>query len=224
VEPVLGSRLSLLPDVDTDDDARAAEEAVVREADRLEAILSLHRPQSPFSRWRRRELRRPPPEVVAVLRTAAEWFERTSGAFNPCLGAVMRRWRRAELEQRAPEPAELRALAQVGQVLPFEVVADDVVAVGDCETVDVQAVAKGWVVDQLIAAALAISGVRSVLVDVGGDVRHAGAASALVALEDPFRVADNAPPAAVVRLADGALATSGGVVGAGGSRVAGTGT
>ncbi len=210
LEPVLGSRLSLLLDVDADDVAEVAEELVVREVDRLEAILSLHQPQSPFNRWRRRELRRPPTEVVAVLRMAAEWFERTSGAFNPCLGAAMRYWRRAELEQRAPEPAELRALAQLGQVLPFEVVADDVVAVGDCAMVDVQALAKGWVVDQLVAAALGVSGVRSVLVDIGGDVRHAGPAVALVALEDPFRVADNAPPVTVVRLADGALATSGG--------------
>ena len=210
MEPVLGSRLSLVLDVAAAEVAGVAEEAVVREADRLEAILSAHRPQSPFSRWRRRELTQPPAEVVAVLRLAAEWFERTSGAFNPGLGAVMRRWRQAELDQHVPDRAELRVLAEAARVLPFELAADDVVAVGDCGTVDVQAVAKGWVVDRLVATALAVGGVGSVLVDVGGDVRHGGAASALVGLEDPFGVADNGRPLTVVRLEDAALATSGG--------------
>ena len=60
VEPVLGSRLSLLVDVEHEDLAAGVEAAVVQEADRLEAILSVHRSESPFSRWRRGSLPRLP--------------------------------------------------------------------------------------------------------------------------------------------------------------------
>ena len=38
-----------------------------------------------------------------MLRLAEEWHHRTGGAFNPCLGGVMRRWDRAEAEQRLPD-------------------------------------------------------------------------------------------------------------------------
>ena len=59
------------------------------------------------------------------------------------------------------------------------------------------------------------------LVELGGDLRHAtaGSGTVAVAVEDPRRVADNAAPLTVVHLADGAVASSGG--GRRGWRVAG---
>jgi thiamine biosynthesis lipoprotein len=69
------------------------------------------------------------------------------------------------------------------------------------------------VVDRLAAIALGISGVASVMVDLGGDICVAGATddtTALVGIEDPFAIADNAPPIAIVGLRRGAISTSGG--------------
>lgn len=182
-------------------------------ADRLEAILTVHSPDSAFSRWRDGELLDPPAEVVAVLAAAQDWFERTGGAFNPCLGALMRRWRRAEVEQRLPDRDELLQLATAARVLPFDVDGDEVARLGDCRTVDVHGIAKGWVADEMVAAGLQVAGVRSVLVDLGGDVRHGGhgeRSPVPVAVEDPLAVADNGRPLAIVGLGDGAVATSGG--------------
>ena len=79
VEPVLGSRLSLLVDVEHEDLAEGVEAAVVQAADRLEANLSVHRSESPSVVGRRGELAPPPMEVVAALRLATEWFVRSSG-------------------------------------------------------------------------------------------------------------------------------------------------
>jgi hypothetical protein len=46
-------------------------------------------------------------------------------------------------------------------------------------------------------------------VNIGGDIRHIGTGSVVVALADPFRRADNAPPLELVRVAGRGVATSG---------------
>jgi thiamine biosynthesis lipoprotein len=212
VEPVLGTRLTMRVDAPDRPVADAAEAVVLGEAERLEALLSTYRAESAMSRWRRGRLDDPGPEVVAVLAVAARWTELTPGAFSPCLGALMRRWRRAEAEQRLPDPRELAALAAAA-TLPYALTDTGVTRIGDCTLVDVHGVAKGWVIDRLVDAAVAVAGVGAVLVDLGGDLRHARRdeeSDVTVAIEDPGAVADNATPLAVVRLAEQAVATSGG--------------
>ncbi len=213
VEPVLGTRLTMRVDCDDRDAASEAEREALAVADRLEAILSVFRADSPYNRWRRGLLPQPPPEVVEVLAVAASWHRRTDGAFNPCLGALMRRWRRAEAEQRLPDRAELAQLAADVAALPYDVDGDCILVHGDCRVVDVHGIAKGWVIDRMVEAALGMESVGAVLVDLGGDLRHASKTAgslATVAVEDPFAVADNAAPLTAVRLANQAIATSGG--------------
>jgi hypothetical protein len=53
VEPVLGTRMTMRIDCAAPDDAALAEEVAIAEADRLESILTAHRADSPFNRWRR---------------------------------------------------------------------------------------------------------------------------------------------------------------------------
>ena len=52
-------------------------------------------------------------------------------------------------------------------------------------------------------------GVRSVLINVGGDLRVTGPARVNVQVADPFTARDDAPPTARVQVRGGALATSG---------------
>ena len=51
---------------------------------------------------------------------------------------------------------------------------------------------------------------EAALVNIGGDVRHAGEKPVPVAIADPFAPQDNAPPLATVQLGDQGIATSGG--------------
>ena len=75
---------------------------------------------------------------------------------------------------------------------------------------NLNALAKGLIVDRAVAAAAAVASVTDVLVNAGGDLRHHGAEALVVDIEDPARPYDNAEPLTRVALADGALATSGG--------------
>ena len=213
VEPVLGTRLTMRVDCDDPQAAADAERTALAVADRLEAVLSAYRSESPFNQWRHGQLPTPPPEIVQVLDLAASWHRRTDGAFNPCLGSVMRRWRRAEAEQVLPGRMELAELAASAAVLPFIVSAGEVVVRGDCTAVDVHGVAKGWVIDRMVTAVLDSGPIEAVLVDLGGDIRHSSinaAATATVAIEQSFSVADNAAPLSTIRLSNRAVATSGG--------------
>jgi FAD:protein FMN transferase len=78
---------------------------------------------------------------------------------------------------------------------------------------DLDGIAKGHVIDRALAAAARTPGTLGLLLDIGGDLRVWGRPPApdgwRVGVADPARLQDNAEPAEVLRLAQGALAFSG---------------
>jgi thiamine biosynthesis lipoprotein len=80
-------------------------------------------------------------------------------------------------------------------------------------TLDLDGVAKGYVIDRALEAARRASPIDGLMIDIGGDLRVWGRAPSpqgwRVGVVDPGRLQDNAEPAEVLRLADGSLAFSG---------------
>ena len=188
--------------------ASAADDAVVAEVQRLDTVFSTYRADSELCRWGRGELDRCSPDLRTVLAAAERWWRFSDGAFHPATGQLRGSWLNAERAARLPTEDELEQLRR--PPLPFRVDhADAVHRVADCTGVDLNAIAKGYIVDRAVAAALAVDGVRSVLVNAGGDLRQAGAGAVDVGIEDPYRPFDNLPPRWRIRIADTALATSG---------------
>ena len=149
VEPVLGTRLALRLTAADDHKLALAEDAVLAECDRLEDLLSAYRPDSAWNQWRDGRVAAPAVEVAALLRLAAEWFERSDGAFNPQAGVLRARWLRAAAEGQEPLPDELTELARGIAGLPYTVAVDGTVERhGDCTHLDLHAIAKGWVADR----------------------------------------------------------------------------
>lgn len=209
-EPLLGTRVSVGVRADDAQAATTAEQLVVQEIDRLERLLSAYRPSSEWNRWRVGALPQPGPEVTAVLLLAQRWHRVSRGAFNPQAGVLRARWLQAERDGHAPSPDELAELAASIGALPYRVDGTVVVRLGDCADLDHHALAKGWIVDRAVEAALAVPGVLEVLVNAGGDLRHVGGDPITVGIEDPRRPFDNAAPLATVHLGDGGLAASSG--------------
>jgi thiamine biosynthesis lipoprotein len=172
-------------------EAQRAEAVVLAEVDRLAEILSGYSATSELSRWLGTFgiSVAVSPELADVLEAAEMWRVRTRGAFNPAA---------ASLVQLRDEPLwtvnRVRATARRLTRLP----------------VSLDAIAKGYIVDRAAAHANALDGVSHVLVNIGGDLRHHGARALSVGVTDPRAPAENAPPMAVVRIQDAALATSGG--------------
>ena len=212
-QPVLGTDLHVLVGCETASSAERAQQRVLEEILRLEAQLSTYRPDTPLARWMRAEEAGDlPGEVVTVLALAQDWYVTSKGALHPGLGRLRARWREAERDGRPPSRDECRRLAAQADELPYTVRTSGGVQtvhrIGDCTDLDLDALAKGWIVDR--AADIGMSSeVEWLMVNVGGDLRLVGSGSVRVAIEDPASTIDNAPPLAVATLSPGGLASSG---------------
>lgn len=205
--PVLGTELELRITTADPDVALAAEHAALHTVDRLEALLSVHRPDSALVRWRCGDSDDPGPEVHEVLELAERWWRRSGGVVHPATGLVTARWRRAEREGEHPGDDELDRLAVDLHVLPYSVVDGRLHRRGDCSGVDLNAIAKGWIVDRIRDTIVAVPGVEAVVVNAGGDLVHAGSGSATVRIDDARHAERAASPR--IALANAAIATSG---------------
>lgn len=188
--------------------AGRVERAVAAEIVRLESVFSVYDPASQLVRWRAGDPDAAGAELHQVLGLALAWHERSGGAFAPSTGTLTARWRRAAAEGVEPRPHELDALASAA--VPYRVVDGRAALIGDGSSIDLNALAKGWIVDAAAACAAEVDGVEAIVVNAGGDLVHRGRGSVRVGVENPRRPFDNEPPLAVVALADGALATTGG--------------
>ena len=172
--------------------AERVERAVLGEIRRLELIFSTYREDSELSRWLAggAGAAHPiSPELADVLELAALWRERTDGAFDPSYAAAAGPLWEVVWEDDRPFARKVTPRA-----LNFD------------------AIAKGYIVDRAALAASAAAGgpgSTDLLVNIGGDIRHVGADSVSIAVEDPLRFADNVPPLERVRMKGQGIATSG---------------
>ena len=198
--------------------AQLAEAAALEEMLRLQAVFSVYDPDSELCRWRAGDTDDVSGDLSTCLAAAEQWWRLSGGAFHPAAGQLRALWLAADQHQRLPDEQELGEVTAGLARLPFLVDHGLVRRTGDCSGVDLNAIAKGYIVDRAVLAAATASGVVDVLVNAGGDLRHRGDRELRVGVEHP---ADGAgEPAAVIPLADGAVATSGSVHR--GFRIAGT--
>ncbi len=213
--PVLGTVLQLRITARSTAVAERAEAAVLAELERVQAIYSVFDPNSEFSRWRTgsdaaANAHSVSSELSTLLAHAEHWQYVTGGVFNPAVGELSELWKQAESAQMIPSHEECQAKADRVQDVRFQVdESGTVTRVGDCSQLNFHAIAKGRAVDLAALAALAVSGVSRVVVNIGGDLCHRGHGDLAVGVEDPARPYDNAAPLCQVRLANEGMATSG---------------
>lgn len=179
--------------------AEQAEAAAFEEADRLEQIFSIYRPDSELNRFfQAGDWIDVSPELAAVLAEAEKWRVLTEGAFNPAAQSILEHLRHSD------SPIELSSdpLWEVDQrnlrarkVTPY--------------TCSLNAMAKGWIIDQAAKKA-SETGVDDLLVNIGGDLRFWGSYEHTAAVADPLHDAENDAPASVVTLQNEGMAVSGG--------------
>lgn len=208
-QPVMGTHLELQITAPTEAEAKAAEASALAEAARLEARFTVFDPASELSAWRRGDLVDPSPDLTDLLDLAARWHAASDGTFNPLTGVVTDRWQRAAREGTEPSSAELDQLAASIREPRFAVRDGRVHRLGPCDDVDLNALAKGHVVDRVAAHVLAHHDVSRLVVNAGGDLVHRGTGAVRIAVEDPQRPYDNLHPLLRITITDAAVATSG---------------
>lgn len=213
---VLGTSLDLA----VNGDAAAAAEfvaAVAAEIERLDAILSRWRPDSPVSKLNRGEtVTAAPPELLQTLELADAFRIRSSGAFDVRIGAIAAAWQQAAAKGNAPTADEVTAaLARMrASAVAVDAATGQVTPKGALDLA-IDGLAKGFVLDRALAAGRRrCPAVLGALLDLGGDAVAFGTApqgrSWRIGIADPQHPAENAPLLAELELGARAIATSGG--------------
>jgi thiamine biosynthesis lipoprotein len=190
-------------------------EAMVQRA--LDAVVAQMSPWEPLSHLSRYNRAAPgswttlPTAMITVLRRAIEIAETSHGAFDPTLGALTDLWGfgPAPFSGQPPDADTIAPLRQAHGWKRLVLDGDALLQPGGL-ALDLNGIAKGFGVDQA-AAALDRAGVKSYLVEVGGELRGTGAKPDgqpwWVELERPPTASD--AEAIVVALHDLSVATSG---------------
>ncbi|MCG8450143.1 MAG: FAD:protein FMN transferase [Pirellulales bacterium] len=154
-------------------------------------------------------------ETARVVAYALEVAKKTEGAFDPTVGPVVNLWGFGPGQRRVEPPADAavaQALQQVGyQNIAVRMDPPSLRKTNATTHLDLSAIAKGYAVDQ-VSELLQSQGIRSFMVDIGGEVRTSGTkpedAPWRIAIEKPQPDREK-PFQQVLELRDGTLATSG---------------
>ena len=164
--PALGTHVSLTAYHEDAAVAELAIEEAFRALDRIENVLSLHRPESDLCRLNRDgHLDRPHPDLVRVLGEALDWAGRTEGAFDPTVQPLWNLYARREPGTPRPTAAEVEAARRRVDWRRCEVRLDRI-RLGPGQSVTLNGIAQGFAADR-VRNVLRAHGIRHALADTG---------------------------------------------------------
>jgi len=195
--------------------ARHLVAASFAEIERLDGLLSRHRPDTPLARLNRTgRIDAPPSELLDVLVRAQECSRRTDGAFDVTVAPLLQLYERSFADGGvAPTRGEVEAARRLVDHSALRVGEDAVVLADPRMSVTLDGIAKGYIVDRTVAV-LVRGGAERVMVNAGGDVATAGSGSErdpwTIGIQDPHDPTDYV---GLVRLGGECIATSGDYIG-----------
>jgi len=211
-ENVLGTSLEIKVLSTTQRGADLAEDAALREIDRLSSILSGYDAKSEFSTFLRSSgvARKISPELFEVLQLFDNWRLRTGGALDPSAEVIGRVWKNAATQRRLPSAAELdQAVASVKK-LHYRLDNTTKTAVHlDNTPLMLNSFAKSYIISKAAETAFRIADVNAVVVNIGGDIVVRGNLAEHIQVTDPMAYAENDAPLTRLKVSNMAVATSG---------------
>ncbi|MEN6338325.1 MAG: FAD:protein FMN transferase [Phycisphaerales bacterium] len=201
--------------------ANACIEAAFGVQDRIETLMSYHRPESELNQVNRSAAQGPVPVnpmTFEVLRKAVSFSKLSDGAFDVTVGPLVDLWRAAG---EANEPPTQEAVAEARRKVGYEkLILDDKEATvrfaEEGMRIDLGGIAKGYAVDKAVEA-MQSKGALGGMVDLGGNIRCFGQAPRgqqkwRIGIQDPNVSPDDMDGSKyllVLELADASVATSG---------------
>lgn len=159
--------------------AERALDAAVADIRSIEDQMSLFRPDSAISELNRMGvLRKPHPDLLAVLRTAQQVSRRSGGAFDVTVQPLWRIFDAAKQQGRLPTPQEIAAARALVDWRGVQVSEEAIRLQRDGMGITLNGIAQGFAADK-VKARLRSLGIAHALVDAGewatlGQPAHAG--------------------------------------------------
>ena len=155
-----------------------------------------------------------PDEVVEVVKDSLRLYEMTGGVFNPLIGSVTKLWKINEADGVIPNQESLDAAVKLSDIKNLEINEDEnkiFLKTQGC-VLDLGGIAKGYASDK-IAELFKSSGIKSALIDLGGNVYVVGKklednSNWNIGVRDPSAPYNS--PALVLSVHDTSIITSGG--------------
>lgn len=211
-ENVLGTSMEIKMTADAEQHAATAEDAALREVDRLNRILSGYDANSEFSRWMRAG--KAPVAVSAelyeVLALFEQWRTKSDGALDASAETVSKLWREAAKQNRRPSETEIASAVAAVHQQHYVLNAQNHTAQRTSDApLLLNSFAKSYIMNKAANAALAAPGVDGIVLNIGGDILVRGAHTEQINVSNPKADAENDAPVAQLRLHDKTIATSG---------------
>ena len=205
---VLGTRLNVVVDAVSQDVAYRAACAARVEIDRLDRVFNWREPDSELSRLNGSRVMQVSGDLFDLVVAAEHWRVLSEGAYSGRLGVLLEQWR--GVGDRLLDRAVMQTLAdEIGAAEMALDAGTRTITRPEIVRFDFDGIAKGYIVDRALEAAMAVPGVLRAMVDVGGDVRCAGEGDWRIELPQPLSPFDNAPACGAFAMSEGAVATSG---------------
>jgi FAD:protein FMN transferase len=200
-QPLLGTYVVISVD---GENVQPAISAAFEEVRRIDALMSLHRPDSELAKLNTRQIDVVSEDLYKVLAKAREISELTEGSFDITIRPVADLWGFIWKEYRLPTAEELEiVLPKVDyRLVQLDPARRSVRFLRDGVSIDLGAIAKGYAVDCAIEK-LRSMGITNAMVRAGGDLRVMG--KWRVQIEDPEKHGRRTK----LRLKDAAISTSG---------------
>ncbi len=213
--PLMGTYVTITVTADSKEQAQKAIDAGFLEVERLEALLSLWRPDSELSRVNATAFDRPvevSKELIDISKKSLEISQLTDGAFDPTIGPLVRLWNVTE-NKAPPDPEDVERARLLVDYRNVIIKGSTIHFLKKGITFDPGGIAKGYTADRVVALLKNI-GIKSGIVAIAGDIKVFGAGGKGEGQkEDPWQVGIQDPRGegliASVELLDGAISTSG---------------
>ena len=193
--------------------AKAANQKVQKEIERLEGILSTTIEGSDVYKMNSKSgldfaESVVQPETAYLIKESQRFYEMTGGAFNPALYPVIHEWGFTTGDYKVPEAGRIQELLALTDFSEVKINGDKVSHPYGLQ-LDFGAIGKGYAGDGATSI-LKDAGVKSALLDFGGNIQVIGSkpdgSDWTVGIKNPW----GGEPVAAVKLRDACMITSGG--------------
>ena len=149
-------------------------DAAVAEISRYENLFSVNIASSEISKINADAARKTNVggETAAIISDALRMARETGGAFDPTIEPIVKLWAIGTDHPRVPGAGEIKKYLPYVDYRKISV-NGEAVSKGAGQKIDLGGIAKGWIADRL-AEKLRAAGVRSALIDLGGNISVVG--------------------------------------------------
>ncbi len=212
-ENILGTSLEFKVISASETEVDKAEQAALKEINRLSVIFSAYDINSEFSKWMKQGMNKPvkvSSELFEMLSLFEQWKKKTGGALDASAAVASNLWKNAAISQTVPSKPEIKGAIAEMQTQHYTLDVENSTATRlDNVPLVMNSFAKSYIINKACQAALTASKVSNIVVNIGGDLVVRGSEQDLIYVTNPLENAENDAPLAKLLVSNKAVATSG---------------